>query len=384
MARHFVLPLLALALAVFAWTYAISLQQPEPESPPPMPPPVTPFGHTVAGAGMVEPSSEASGTGAIAVGSQLAGVVTKIPVRIGQEVKAGDLLFELDRRQTEADLAVRRAALAAAEAQLRRLELQPRPEEVPPGEAQVRVAEETLRQAQDLYERGRKLAATGAIAPEDMVIREQTWHVAQRQLELAKANLALLKAGAWEPDRVIAAANLSQARAQVEQDKTLLELLQVRAPVDGTILQVNVRRGEYVAAAAGQSLILMGNLHPFHVRVNVDEEDIPRIKLNAPARARIRGDALQEEVPLTFVRLEPYVVPKVSLTGLNTERVDTRVVQLIYALDPNHRLVQEKKILAGQLVDVFIDTRPGLRPEQPGSGSPGEGGKEPPPHLGRR
>jgi hypothetical protein len=51
-------------------------------------------------------------------------------------------------------------------------------------------------------------------------------------------------------------------------------------------------------------------------------------------------------------------VPKMSLTGINVERVDTRVVQLIYAIDPRHKLVREKKILVGQLLDVFIDTAP--------------------------
>jgi hypothetical protein len=80
--------------------------------------------------------------------------------------------------------------------------------------------------------------------------------------------------------------------------------------------------------------------------------------LHAPARAKIRGDSSQQEISLSFVRLEPYVVPKASLTGVNTERVDTRVVQVVYALDPNSRLVKERKILVGQLVDVFIATGP--------------------------
>jgi HlyD family secretion protein len=144
---------------------------------------------------------------------------------------------------------------------------------------------------------------------------------------------------------------------QVEQDKTTLELLQVRAPVDGTILQVNIRPGEYVSTMGSQVLVSMGNLSPLHVRVSVDEEDIPRLKLNGSARAKIRGDVAQEAIPMYFVRTEPYVVPKVSLTGLNTERVDTRVVQLIYAISPDNKLVKEKKVLVGQLVDVFIDAR---------------------------
>lgn len=104
-------------------------------------------------------------------------------------------------------------------------------------------------------------------------------------------------------------------------------------------------------------LVVMGNLRPLHVRVNVDEEDLPRLRINSPARAKIRGDVRQQEVPLSFVRLEPYVVPKTSLTGVNTERVDTRVVQVIYAIDPDLPLVRERKILVGQLLDVFIDTR---------------------------
>jgi multidrug resistance efflux pump len=358
MIRKSVLPLLAVGLLVFAVAHALSIQRPEPETPPPVPPPLTPFGDTVAGAGMVEPSTEASGTGTIAVGSQLAGAVTRVWARIGQPVKAGALLFELDNRQTLADLKFRQAALVAAQEQLRRLKLQPRPEEVPVSEAQVQVAEANLRQLEDQYERARKLLGTGAVAQQDFVTSQQASQSARAQLALAKANLALLKAGAWEPDQAIAAANVEQARAQVEQARTTLDLLQVRAPVDGTILQVNVRPGEYVSTFGGQSLILMGNLQPLHVRVNVDEEDLPRLRLHAPARAKVRGDARQEEVALTFVRLEPYVVPKTSLTGVNTERVDTRVVQVIYAVDPRSRLVREQKVLVGQLVDVFIDTRP--------------------------
>ncbi len=306
MTRKYVLPLLAFGMLAFAVAHALYIQRPDPQTPPPVPPPLTPFGDTVAGAGMVEPSTEASGTGNIAVGSQLAGVVTKIPIRIGQTVKAGDVLFELDDSLTAAQLKVNEAQVAASAA--------------------------TVEMNKDQRDRGVKMLAAQAIAEQDMVTLEQTYRTSVAQLELAKA--------------------------QAGQTKTQLTLLRVRAPVDGTVLQINVREGEYVSTFGGQSLILMGNLQPIHVRVSIDEEDLPRLKLSAPARAKIRGDANQEEVPLSFVRLEPYVVPKTSLTGANTERVDTRVVQVIYAIDPNNRLVREKKVLVGQLVDVFIDTRP--------------------------
>jgi HlyD family secretion protein len=320
MIQKYLLPTLVALFIVFAVGRAFYVQRAQPESPPPVPPPTTPFGDTVAGAGIIEPSSEASGTGNIAVGSQLAGVVTTVPVRIGQTVKAGDVLFGLDCRQTEAGLRVRQAA-------------------VPVNQAQVDVAKANLGQMDDQYQRALKLLGKKAIAQEEFVISEQAYKSALAQVVLAKANV-------------------EQARALVEQDKTMLDLLQVRAPIDGTILQVNVRLGEYVSILGNQALILMGNLQPLFVRVNVDEEDIPRLRLNAPACAKIRGGAKQEEIALRFVRLEPYVVPKVSMTGINVERVDTRVVQVIYSIDANHPLVQANKALVGQLVDVFIDTRP--------------------------
>jgi HlyD family secretion protein len=361
MLQKYIIPIVAVVLTIFAVGVALWVQQAEPQSPPPVSPSVSPFGHTVAGAGMVEPSTESSVNGYISVGTQLGGLVTQVHIRIGQEVKKRQLLFELDRRQTEADLQVRLAVLENAEANLRKLERQPRPEEVPPSEAQVRVAEANLRSAQDVRERDQGMISFGgvdAVSPQDLIAHEAAYRSALAQLSVAKANLALVKAGAWEEDKNIAYTAVKQARAQVEQDKTNLDLLQVRAPVDGTILQLNVRPGEYVAPLPGQALVMMGYLHPLHVRVNIDEEDIPRLRLNAPARAKLRGDARQEEIPMTFVRLEPFVLPKTSLTGMNTERTDTRVAQLIYAINPDITLVREKKVLVGQLVDVFIDTRP--------------------------
>lgn len=363
MFRRWILPMIAVVLLGFGFAHAIYVQKPQPESPPPVPPPTTPFGDTVAGQGMVEPNNEASTTSAISIGSQLSGVVTKVAVRIGQTVTAGDLLFELDKRTTEADLRVRQAQVLQAQKSLRELELQPRAETVPPSEALVKAAEATSRQQKDLYDRTKREFAKGATTEEALITAEETYNNGLAQLAQAKANLLLLKAGAWDADKAVAQATVDTAQAQVEQDKTTLAMLQVRAPVDGTILQVNIRPGEYVSISGSQALITMGNLAPLHVRVSVDEEDIPRLKLSGSARAKVRGDVAQAEVPMYFVRIEPYIVPKVSLTGLNTERVDTRVVQLIYAINPDNKLVKEKKVLVGQLVDVFIDARPSLTSE---------------------
>jgi multidrug resistance efflux pump len=80
------------------------------------------------------------------------------------------------------------------------------------------------------------------------------------------------------------------------------------------VLQVNVRPGEFVGASPGQSLMVLGNSGNLHVRVDIDEADIPRFRPGEQATAYLRGEG-RLEVPLQFVRVEPMVVPKRSLTG---------------------------------------------------------------------
>lgn len=355
--RRLCIPAISLGLFIFAVAHALYSQRPDTIVAPPVVPATNPFGKVVAGSGMVEPATEASTQATISVGSQLAGVVSHVAVHIDQVVQAGDLLFSLDNRQTQAQLRIAQAAVASAQAQLSKLQKQPRPEEVPPLEAKLRAAEATLRTQTDLRDRDRRLLKTGAVTEEEMVAAEQSCQNAQAQVELARSNLALLKAGAWQPDKVIATAEVDQAQAQVSQILTMLDLLEIRAPVAGTILQVDVRPGEFVSASPLQSLIVMGNLNPYHVRVSIDEEDIPRLKLDAPARAKLRGDLAQRDIPMKFVRIEPYVIPKASLTGANIERVDTRVMQLIYAIDPTEPLIEQRAVLVGQLLDVYIDVK---------------------------
>ena len=77
----------------------------------------------------------------------------------------------------------------------------------------------------------------------------------------------------------------------------------------------------------------MGRLKPLHVRVDVDEHEAWRVRPDAKATAAVRGNAESESRRSTFVRFEPFVVPKKSLTGESTERVDTRVLQVIYRIE---------------------------------------------------
>jgi multidrug resistance efflux pump len=297
---------------------------------------------------VVEPQTEN-----IKVGSPLSGVVVAVNVHVGQRVKAGDELFRLDNRAQMADLRCRQAALEAAQADLTRLENQPRPEELPVSESQVADWEANLADQEDQLMRARELSSRKIISAQELVTREQAYRMAKARLNKARAELELLKAGAWKFDKGVARAAVEKARSDIEQVQTELDRLSVRALVDGEVLQVNVRPGEFVGGQGGEALIILGNIDQLHARVDIDEHDIPRFQPGLAAKAALRGNP-QEVYRLKFVRVEPYVVPKKSLTGDNTERVDTRVLQVIYSID-----ARGKQLYVGQQLDVFIGTNDG-------------------------
>ncbi len=206
--RKLLLPALALGMLGLAVHHVVTAQQTPPAPSPPVEPTRSPYSRTLAAAGIVEPQSEN-----IAIGSHLPGVVEEVFVVVGQEIKQGDPLFRLDDRQLQAERKYRIALLWSAEAQLSKLERMPRPEELPPSVAKVREAEANLIDKDELYRRAEKLLPSRAIADEDLILRRQATRMAREQLARVKAEDALLKAGAWEPDKMVARAAVEQARA---------------------------------------------------------------------------------------------------------------------------------------------------------------------------
>lgn len=355
------------AVAVVSFTFALIQMTKAQQTPPPVSPPVdpgrSPFGKQVAGAGIVEPETEN-----IAVGTHVPGVVKAVHVRVADRVKAGELLFDLDDRQIAAELLVRRAVRDSFASQLAKLDAQPRKEELPPLEAKVAEAKANLEEKVITFERTEREYNSGVGARDLYDTRKMAVSVAREQVRQAEATLALTRAGAWKPDLAVSRAALAQAQAQCDQTQIELDRLRVAAPrvrkpgadrtlnpipstdlVEFKVLQVNVRPGEYVGTTPGQAIIVLGTVGRLHVRVDVDENDIARFRPGMKGTAAPRGEP-QTRFPLTFVRVEPYVIPKKSLTGGNTERVDTRVLQVIYAID-----AADVPLYVGQQLDVSLD-----------------------------
>lgn len=319
----YALPAVAVAMLIFGYMHSLRSQPTTEKLEPPAMPVRSPYKHTLAAAGLVEARSEN-----IAIGVAVPGVVLEVYVTssdVGRCVKKGTPLFKVDDRHLQAQLRAQQANLTAMKAQLAKLEAMPRAEERPPLQAKARAAEANYKMMKDQADRSRSLLERQAVSAEENTQRQMMLDVARYQMEQAKADYALLDSGAWKADKDVSRAAIELAQAQVEQTQTEIERTIVRAPVDGHVLQVNVRPGEYVGAQPGQSLIMLGDLTTYHVRVDVDEHDIPRFRSSTAAKAEMRGHP-RHELKLNFVRVERYVTPKKSLTGDNTERVDTRVL----------------------------------------------------------
>jgi HlyD family secretion protein len=276
-----------------------------------------PFASYVGGTGQLEPPGKPVG-----IGAYEGGIVVDVPIKVGDQVRAGTLLFRIDdrirkaeREERIADIAMARAEVAAAEACL--------------GDVRVQ-----LKLAEAITDRR-------AVSAEDLSKRRYAVRLYEAKLATARAQLL-------------------SYNAQLSSTEAALGRLTVTAPFDATVLQVNVRPGEYASAAAlSTPLVMLGRSGRPQVRVQIDQNDAWRFRPGAAAKAYLRGNKAIS-TGLRFAYAEPYVVTKTSLTGDSSERVDTRVLEAVYEVED-----AGFPAYLGQLVDVFIEAAP-----LPSSGGP--------------
>lgn len=255
-----------------------------------------PFSSYVEGTGITEAS-----TGNIAIGSPVPGIVARVDVSWGQHVEAGTPLFSIDDTDVKAQLL--------------------------PAQAAVQQAQADLDKTRNLLTIGTGLAVGSSISKVD--------------LENRRYDVGIKQAG------------LDAAQAKVQQLKIEIGRRTIKALVAGTVLQINTRVGEYApSGAVNPPLILFGDDRTMYLRVSIDEDDAWRVKKTARATAFVRGNPALK-TPLTFVRFDPYVVPKTSLTGSSTERPDVRVLDVVYSF-PRAAL----PVYVGQEMDAFIEAPP--------------------------
>lgn len=318
--KNKILPLLAACGLLFASVVAVRSHAPPVPAQPLALPAQAPYARYIGASGIVEASTDN-----ISLGTSLPGIVKTVEVKVGDKVRKGQPLFEIDDREYRAALELRSAKLLEAKAAVQ----------------QARITLEDYRTQYALVKDGNPRA----VSVDEVQKRRHAELLASAKLDSAKAAEAV-------------------AAAELRNTQTDLDRLVVRAPIDAEILQVNVRAGEYAATGAlSTPLLRLGNLDSPHIRADIDENDAWRFRNGARATAFLRGNR-DLKTELGFVRVEPYVTPKTSLTGASDERVDTRVLQVIYRFERG-----SLPVYVGQQVDVFIEIPEGkaaTKVDQPG------------------
>ncbi|KAF0234846.1 MAG: hypothetical protein FD177_409 [Desulfovibrionaceae bacterium] len=306
--RNKILPALAILGFILAVSSALSARKAPPVAQPVAQPAAAPFETYIGGAGIVEASSNN-----ISLGASVAGIVSKVFVQAGDKVGAGQPLFQIDERETLAEIAVKRANAAKARGALTE-------------------ATASLKDYRTQFAIVKSVTDRRAVSQDEVEKRRNAEELAKAKVESAKA-------------AVLA------AEAELDAARTTLERLTVQAPIACEVLQVNIRPGEFAATGVLTTpLMRLGNLDRLHVRVDIDENDAWRFVKGSRAVASLRGQR-DLKANLSYERVEPYILPKTSLTGSSTERVDTRVLQVIYSFAGS-----DLPAFVGQQVDVFIET----------------------------
>ncbi|MCE9618364.1 MAG: biotin/lipoyl-binding protein [Planctomycetes bacterium] len=344
--RYIVLPIVAVVGIVLAIYTVYKQSRPAPNAPPSGQPTKSPFSNRVAGSGLVEPVTEIMN-----IGTPIPGTVESVTVKEGQAVKKGDVLFTIDQRELKAQLVEAKARLEVANQKVIQLKSLPRAEEVDRCKAIVAQRQAAVEDARLRLERLQTVEDQSSLSANEKPTREFEYNLAKSRLDESKAELARMMKGTYPEDLAVAAAEAQVAESDAQVLQTNIVRSEVRAPMDGTVLRVNARPGEFIAnTAAREGAIILGQLTPLHIRVDVDELDAWRFDPKGKAVAALRGGRVME-FPIEYVRTVPMVIPKRTLTGENSERIDTRVMEMIY------RFTQDNPpVLPGQLLDVYIDS----------------------------
>jgi HlyD family secretion protein len=349
--------LLALASA---YVYA---RPPKPQSPV-FQPASNPYPQGIFANGIIE-SYQAHGEN-INIYPDVSGTVREILVAEGGSVRQGTPLLEIDNTVQRATTDQQKAQADAAGSLLQELKAQPRKENLEVARAQVELATASLKSAQDTLNKQQH-----SYDLEPRSVSKDTLDTVRNSVKVAKANLdvvsrqfELTRAGAWTYD-------IQNQRRQVEAlskawsaSTALLAKYTVRAPTDGVILSIQAALGSYVSSQGAYGtytqglgpIIVMGTGKSsgyMSVRCYVDEILIPKLPSadKMVATMSIRGTTTT--IPLEFVRLQPYVSPKIELSDQRLEKVDLRVLPAIFRFQPP----PDVEVYPGEMVDVYIGAR---------------------------
>jgi ABC exporter DevB family membrane fusion protein len=300
-------------------------------------------GSRIAAGGLVEPVTEER-----VIIPQISGRLDKVYIDEGDSISAGQLIAEIENSELRAGVAAAQAQVELREAELDSLRKGARPEEIAEATAMLAVAESTQRVASVTLQRNESLLGQRQISQArfDEVRGEAESERAGR--DRAAASLALLRAGARNEDIRAGEARLAAALAERDRARALFEKSRIRSPIDGIVLKRDLREGETVVALSPLPLARVGDTRRLHVRADIDELDINRVRVGQSAE--IRSEAFSGQ---HFAGKVIHVSRRMGRRNLSSgdpaEKQDAKILEALILLDGQPALP------VGLRVDVFID-----------------------------
>jgi HlyD family secretion protein len=355
----FILAIIGLAVGmVSAYLFGIETKP----QPPAFNPAANPYGKGIYSNGIIE-SYQTNGAN-INIYPEVAGTITKILVAEGEAVRQGMPLFAIDDSVQRATTAQLKSQADAARSLLEELRAQPRKETLEVARAQVEYAGAGLKSAQDQLDKQQKSYQLdpGSVSRDALDNAVNAVKVAKTNLEVVRRQYDLTKAGAWIYDIKNQENQYNSQTKAYQASSALLDKYVVKASADGVVLSINAAVGSYISAQGAydtysqglRPVIVMGGSQEYlGLRCYVDEILVHRLPQPPQTTAKmfIRGTDIN--IPLEFVRVQPYVSPKIELSNQRTERVDVRVLPVLFRFAKPKNLA----LYPGQLVDVYIGER---------------------------
>jgi len=240
----------------------------------------------------------------IDIAARVDGRIAKRPVSRGQNVAAGEVLFEIDNPELLTRLREAEAAKIVAAAELAHIEAGTRAEVIGQRKAALDSAEASLTLAKLTFDRTKQLVAGGNSPLQRLDEVTQQLKVAQRSADQAKLAYEEALTGATKEERGIASANLSKAQASIDTIRAKADELVVKAPVSAQVYQIGAELGEYVSP--GVPLLSLVDLSDVWVRFDLREDLAKDLKT---------GDALQVRVPALADRVIPVAIKVIATKG---------------------------------------------------------------------
>jgi len=221
----------------------------------------------------------------IEVASKVVGKVDWIGVEKGDLVKKGQELVRLEDTEYRAQLEQARGNLLNLQAKLAELEHGSRPQEIEQAKANLMQAEADLANAKLAYDRNKALAAAGVVSKQDFDNAQYSYQDQQERVRSLEQSYKLAQLGPRQEEVESMRGAVEQAKGIVAFDQDQLDNTIIRAPIDGTILERAVEKGEFVTngfvgdKGAKGYVVTLADLNDLQVELDIAQNDFAKLHM---------------------------------------------------------------------------------------------------------